>query len=145
MSLMITLDDAMFVLTRGGYLDEGYIDENGGAEVVRSELEQKCYSMMKRGSEKWFDIIKEHVEGITDPGEISKHIGSGDLNKWLEMCRDNIIAELTLAAREGYKPRISSIEQRCGNCNKVIEMDGWKVCPWCGKSILWEAVGRSVK
>ncbi len=100
MSLMITLDDAMFVLTRGGYLDEGYIDENGGAEVVRAELEQKCYSMMKRGSEKWFDIIKEHVEGITDPGEIARHISEGDFQRWLEMCRDNIIAELTLAARE---------------------------------------------
>ena len=100
MSLMITLDDAMFVLTRGGYLDEGYIDENGGAEVVRSELEQKCYSMMKHGSEKWFDIIKEHVEGITDPGEIARHISEGDFQRWLEMCRDNIIAELTLAARE---------------------------------------------
>ena len=103
MSLMITLDDAMLVLTRGGYLDEGYIDENGGAEVVRSELEQKCYSMMNRRSEEWFGILREHIEGVTSPEEISKHIGSGDLHKWLEMCRDNIIAELTLAAREGKK------------------------------------------
>lgn len=50
-----------------------------------------------------------------------------------------------LKEQEAVKPRVSSIEQRCGNCNKVIEMDGWKVCPWCGKPILWEAVGRLVK
>lgn len=50
-----------------------------------------------------------------------------------------------LKEQEAVKPRISCVEQRCGNCNKVIEMDGWKVCPWCGKPILWEAVGRSVK
>ena len=50
-----------------------------------------------------------------------------------------------LKEQEAVKPRVSSVEQRCGNCNKVIEMDGWKACPWCGKPILWEAVGRSVK
>ena len=50
-----------------------------------------------------------------------------------------------LKEQEAVKPRISSVEQRCGNCNKVIEMDGWKVCPWCGKPIMWEAVIRSVK
>ena len=26
---------------------------------------------------------------------------------------------------------------KCGNCNKVIEMDGWIACPWCGKPIAW--------
>ena len=50
-----------------------------------------------------------------------------------------------LKEQEAVKPRVSSVEQRCGNCNKVIEMDGWKACPWCGNPILWEAVGRSVK
>lgn len=50
-----------------------------------------------------------------------------------------------LKEQEAVKPRVSSVEQRCGNCNKVIEMDGWKACPWCGKPILWETVGRSVK
>ena len=47
-----------------------------------------------------------------------------------------------LKEQEAVKPRVSSVEQRCGNCNKVIEMDGWKACPWCGKPILWEAVER---
>lgn len=50
-----------------------------------------------------------------------------------------------LKEQEAVKPRVSSVEQRCGNCNKVIEMDGWKACPWCGKPIRWEAVGRKVK
>lgn len=40
--------------------------------------------------------------------------------------------------QEAVKPRVSSVEQRCGNCNKVIEMDGWITCPWCGKPIDWE-------
>lgn len=43
-----------------------------------------------------------------------------------------------LKEHDPVKPRVSSVEQRCGNCNKVIEMDGWKVCPWCGKRIDWE-------
>ena len=53
--------------------------------------------------------------------------------------------DLLLKEQEAVKPRVSTVEQRCGNCNKVIEMDEWKACPWCGKPILWETVGRSVK
>lgn len=62
---------------------------------------------------------------------------------WLLSVYDGAIA--MLKEQEAVKPRVSTVEQRCGNCNKVIEMDGWKACPWCGKPILWEAVGRSVK
>ena len=58
------------------------------------------------------------------------------------ICED---ALALLKEQEAVKPRVSSVEQRCGNCNKVIEMDGWIACPWCGKPILWEAVGRKVK
>ncbi len=43
-----------------------------------------------------------------------------------------------LKEQEAVKPRVSTVEQRCGNCNKVIEMDGWKACPWCGKMIDWK-------
>jgi len=43
-----------------------------------------------------------------------------------------------LKEQEAVEPKVSSTEQRCGNCNKIIEMDGWKVCPWCGKRIDWE-------
>jgi len=55
-----------------------------------------------------------------------------------------------LKEQEAIKPKITSAEQRCGNCNKVIEMDGWKSCPWCGKPIAWsewwtENSGQAVK
>jgi hypothetical protein len=44
MDLLIYLDDAMKVLLQHGFLCQGYIDDSdGSAEVVRSELEQKCY------------------------------------------------------------------------------------------------------
>ena len=43
-----------------------------------------------------------------------------------------------LKEHDAVEPNVSSTEQRCGNCNKIIEMDGWKVCPWCGKRIDWE-------
>ena len=48
---------------------------------------------------------------------------------------DEIIS--LLKEQEAVEPKVSSTEQRCGNCNKVIEMDGWKSCPWCGKPIAW--------
>lgn len=60
-----------------------------------------------------------------------------------EQIQEDAIA--LLKEQEAVRPRVSCVEQRCGNCNKVIEMDGWKVCPWCGKPILWEAVRRAVK
>jgi len=44
-----------------------------------------------------------------------------------------------LKEQEAVEPKVSCTEQRCGNCNKVIEMDGWKACPWCGKPIDWES------
>lgn len=45
---------------------------------------------------------------------------------------------ILLKEHDAIEPRVSSVEQRCGNCNKVIDMDGWKACPWCGKLIDWE-------
>lgn len=43
-----------------------------------------------------------------------------------------------LKEQEAVEPRVSTAEQRCGHCNKVIEMDGWIACPWCGKRIDWK-------
>ena len=99
MSLMITLDDAMDVLIRGGYLDEVWQGDDGGYEYIRSELEQKCYMMRKRDTDNWFEIVRNDVEIITSVEEIGKHIAESDLRKWLEMYRNNIIAGLTLAVR----------------------------------------------
>jgi len=71
-----------------------------------------------------------------------KSITNDEIRFYAWLCRS---AVSMLKEQEAVKPRVSTVEQRCGNCNKVIEMDGWKACPWCGKPILWEAVGRSVK
>ena len=47
-------------------------------------------------------------------------------------------ADAMLKEQEAVEPRVSTAEQRCGHCNKVIEMDGWQSCPWCGKRIDWK-------
>ena len=64
-----------------------------------------------------------------------------------EWCMSGLMDDIyaLMKEQEAVKPRVSTVQQRCGNCNKVIEMDGRIACPWCGKPILWEAVGRSVK
>ena len=71
-----------------------------------------------------------------------KSITNDEIRFYAWLCRS---AVSMLKEQEAVEPRVSTAEQRCGHCNKVIEMDGWKACPWCGKPILWEAVGRSVK
>ena len=38
MALMLYLDDAMKVLLRNDFIDIGYIDDDGGSEIVRNEL-----------------------------------------------------------------------------------------------------------
>lgn len=88
--------------------------------------------------EKYIDIFKQIVKAK------KKYYRNGEIP--IRISYQCVVDILTLLKeQEAVKPRISSAEQRCGNCNKVIEMDGWKACPWCGKPILWEAVGRSVK
>ena len=47
------------------------------------------------------------------------------------------IPEDCLKIRESVKPAVSTVQVRCGGCRKIIEMDGWKYCPWCGKGIKW--------
>ena len=66
-------------------------------------------------------------------------------NEALEICEDAKVfnqqrnnALALLKEQEAVEPKVSSADQRCGNCNKVIEMDGWKACPWCGKIIDWK-------
>jgi len=66
-----------------------------------------------------------------------------EFGNWCEAMADEcpiicLRARDLIEEQEAVKPRVSTVEQRCGNCNKVIEMDGWKSCPWCGKRIDWE-------
>lgn len=92
----MTLDDVMCVLNNVSFKK---IESKGDYEWIHGELEQKCYMIAKaNSSNSWFDEIRKDIEYVTSPEEIGKHIVEGDLKKWLEKCRDNIIAEVTLAA-----------------------------------------------
>jgi len=55
-----------------------------------------------------------------------------DVDDWAKEMTEELLKE-----HEAVEPKVSSTEQRCGNCNKVIEMDGWIACPWCWKPIAW--------
>lgn len=72
--------------------------------------------------------------------EIKRTIDESDSTAAFCLCQRWILKDALalLKEREAVMPKISSVEQRCGNCNKVIEMDGWIACPWCGKPILWK-------
>ena len=100
MALMISLDDAMEVLIRGGYIDEGYIDDDGNAELVRSELEQKCYIVMKRKSVKWTDLVIDEINEVMNAESIASHIAEGTLHKWLECHKDIAMAQLELLVKQ---------------------------------------------
>ena len=96
MALMITLDDVMDVLKVTSYTK---IEDDKDREWLRDILEQKCYMIMKAKKDDWFDIVRKDIEDVTSAEQIGKHIVEGDLKKWLETYRDNIIAELTLGAK----------------------------------------------
>lgn len=100
MALMISLDDAMEVLIRGGYIDEGYIDDDGNAELVRSELEQKCYMIQKHKDAKWTDYIAGEIDEVMNVHSIAKHIENGTLHNWLESHKDVAMSELELLAKQ---------------------------------------------
>lgn len=100
MALMISLDDAMEVLIRGGYIDEGYIDDDGNAELVRSELEQKCYMIQKHKDAKWTDHIAGEIDEVMNVHSIAEHIENGTLHNWLESHKDVAMSELELLAKQ---------------------------------------------
>ena len=100
MALMISLDDAMEVLIRGGYIDEGYIDDDGNAEFVRSELEQKCYMIQKHKDAKWTDLIAGEIDEVMNAELIAKHIADGTLHNWIECHKDVAMSELELLAKQ---------------------------------------------
>lgn len=65
MALVLYLDDAMNVLLGHGFIDKGYLDEDGNSELVRSELEQKCYSILPSNDDKEMDKLRiENAELI---------------------------------------------------------------------------------
>ena len=100
MALMISLDDAMEVLIRGGFLDEEWQEEDGGYEYIRSELEQKCYIIQKHKDAKWTDHIVGEIDEVMNVHSIAKHIEDGTLHKWLESHKDVAMSELELLAKQ---------------------------------------------
>lgn len=114
MSLMVSLDDVMKVLRRLLTMPIKIEDDE---EWLRSEIEQKCYMINKRKDEEWADIAIESVEEVTSLKEIGVHLLQGDLAKWLETYRDNIIAQIVLAKADSQKKRM--------NNNESYEMMDW--------------------
>ena len=88
MALMLYLDDAMKVLLQNDFIDIGYIDEDGGSELVRNELEQKCYLREPVELVKCKDCKYGHpliYRGYTECTRVS-HIGERHGNDWF--CAD---------------------------------------------------------
>ena len=77
--------------------------------------------------------VKAYNELVKEKEDLGKEL----INAVELIRKKNKRIEKLLIEQEAVEPRVSSVEQRCGNCNKVIEMDGWKSCPWCGKPIAW--------
>ena len=95
---MLNLDDAMDVLTKNGYLDPRYENEDGMHELIRNELEQKCYcGQLDNDQVKMFrNIIAElTVRRICD------HLVDGDAEEWLAMIRDNLEISMEAILRHG--------------------------------------------
>lgn len=67
MALMLYLDDAMKVLLQNDFIDIGYIDEDGDSELVRNELEQKCYLREPVELVKCEDCEYSYTEGFVHP------------------------------------------------------------------------------
>lgn len=76
--------------------------------------------------EEWAKDFKSFVNELQMPRDDYKGI-MGYIDDAVAMLKE----------QEAVMPRVTTVEQRCGNCNKVIEMDGWITCPWCGKPIAW--------
>lgn len=90
--LFLDLDEAMKVLKREVYMFQGEMDE-GDWEVIRNELEQKCFFKCKD------DNIQRIISLAMDinPKEIASHIEDGSLIRWCEV----IQAEFTACAVKG--------------------------------------------
>ena len=75
MALVLYLDDAMDVLLGHEFIDKGYIDDDGKARLVRSELEQKCYSVLPSKDDKEMDKMRiENSELIQRVLQLEKEL-----------------------------------------------------------------------
>lgn len=75
MALVLYLDDAMKVLLGHEFIDKGYIDDDGNAELVRSELEQKCYPVLPSKDDKEMNKMRiENSELIQRIQQLEKEL-----------------------------------------------------------------------
>lgn len=84
--MFLDLDDAMDVLIRHGFLDKEYVNTDG-LDLVRGELEQKCYIKSEDDTVKNISSIACDI----NPKEIASQIERDNLGQWCEILR----AELT--------------------------------------------------
>lgn len=85
--MFLDLEDAIQVLKINGFLDSGYADDDG-LEIVRNELEQKCYIKSEN------DTVK-NISSLTcdiNPKEIASQIEHDNLGQWCEILRAELNA-----------------------------------------------------
>lgn len=96
MSLMMNLDDAMKVLKNHGFLKDEWVSDPGGLEVIRNELEQKCYIMLDKdlnGDKLLRDIQEINVRNICDS------IEDGETHQWCQEMQDLLMGDIDILLR----------------------------------------------
>lgn len=94
--MFLDLDDAMNVLIRHGFLDKGYVNTDG-LDLVRGELEQKCYIKSED------DNINRICSIACDinPVEIASQIERDNLGQWCKIIRADLTACVAKAEQWG--------------------------------------------
>ena len=79
---------------------------------------------------KWMPDREKVIKGL-ECCAVKQDCNGCPYSRFNPMCQDdmNKDALALLKEQEAVEPRVSTAEQRCGHCNKVIEMDGWQSCP----------------
>ena len=95
--LLITLDDAMHVLVKNGYLDPRLANEEGRYDLVRNELEQKCYMFGSENNE-----IRESRDKLDEltVSNICDAIRDGILGQWLLQIRIQLLGTFEMLIRK---------------------------------------------
>lgn len=108
----------------------GYLTRQAGSQMIAHQTAEK-YEQEKIELRK---LANNPILSEAAKKTLRRALWMVNLGLW----EHNQLCRIREGEKDAVMPRVSSVEQRCGNCNKVIEMDGWKACPWCGKPIDWE-------
>lgn len=146
MALMLNLDDAMDVLLKEQFIKEGYLDDDGRAECVRNELEQKCYLL---GDKNTYKRILELMDELTSENIIYHIIDHKSFKDWCNDFRNTLCGYIKmLNVRPDWCPLMEAptkkghwIGNELGECSvcghKGCGSDIWNgckntYCPNCG-------------